>query len=539
MSGYRRYASIIGLVALVFFALTAGLAFGRFFTRGNKNRAAIGSQGPAAGLPQAAPAAEQDTAESRSAPVLINMPEGVGHMVESYTAPGGSAGIIIHIQDIHTNYEAQKNLSKILESLVKENQLKLVMVEGGWGNVNLSYLRSYADSNRRQSVADDYLREGKISGEEYLDIVSDYDIRIEGAEDEDLYRANLDTFFAIEVFRNQAVSELSTLNKVIEEMKQKIYTPQLAELERVKASYDNEKMSLAEYYKYLYSVAERIRHNTSAYPNFLRFMSVVESESAIKFTSAEKERAELIEQLSKTLPKQDLAALVTKSLEFKLNKLTPVQYHDYLIGITRQAGLSLQKYKNLEKYITYIRAHDSIDTAAVFEEANALLHAAESALIQDARQQRLYDIARRAQILENFLHLKLVPDDFSYYKNNRNDFVTAGWIEFLQQQAQRNKLGTADIKPAYTLDKNLSTLVRFYDLANDRDDAFMRHTLRLMKEESASIAVLIAGGFHTPNIKQKFKEHSLSYVVIAPYTNQQTDMEQYRYILRYKSGKEE
>ncbi|MDD5504743.1 MAG: hypothetical protein PHV77_05470 [Candidatus Omnitrophica bacterium] len=534
---YKR-AGIIGLAVFVVFVVIAWVIAGRFSGPGHKNNADR-PRASVTDLPQAVPTGAQDPSGVKPMPIPIVIPEGAGHIVESYTAAGASAGTVIHIQDIHTNYEAQKNLSKILESLINENQLKLIMVEGGWGNVNLSYLRSYAGSERRQSVAEDYLKEGKISGEEYLDIVSDYDIKIEGAEDESLYRANLDTFFAIDAFRQQAASELNALKNVIEKLKQSIYTPQLSELERVKSDYDNEKISLAEYYKYLHAAAAKEKRDLSLYPNFLRFMSVVESESTIKFTLAEKERTELIERLSKILSKQELAELVTKSLEFKLNKLTPVQYHDYLMDVARQSGLSLQAFTNLEKYIVYIKAHDSINTAAVFEEANAVLRAVETARIHEPRQQRLYSIARSAQVLDNFLHLKLVPDDFSYYKNNRNDFITAGWIEFLQQQAQRSKIDVDTIKAAYVLDKNLSTLVKFYDLANDRDDAFMRHTLRLMKDEEAPVAVLIAGGFHTPNIKQKFKEHSLSYIVVAPYTSQQTDMEQYRYILRYKSGKEE
>ncbi|TRZ49779.1 MAG: hypothetical protein D4S01_07945, partial [Dehalococcoidia bacterium] len=251
------------------------------------------------------------------------------------------------------------------------------------------------------------------------------------------------------------------------------------------------------------------------------------------------ERAALIEKLSKSLSKQDLTTLVTKSLEFRLNKLTPLQYHEYLLDVARKAGEPTQHYTNLEKYIEYIRAHENIDTAKLFEEADELSRVVEKALIRDQQQRQLYDISRSARVIDNFLQLKLVPNDFKYYQQNRNSFITAGWVDFLQQQAGRNKLRTAGITPAYTLDKNLSTLVRFYDLANERDDAFVQNTIFLMNQEDVSVAVLIAGGFHTPNLKQKFKECGLSYIVVAPHTTQQTDPEQYRYILKYKSGREE
>ena len=487
----------------------------------------------------AVPIDSQRISSAKDMPIPVNIPEGAGHLVEGYTAQKEDAKVVIHIQDIHTNYEAQKNMSRILEAFIKDNNLKLIMVEGGWGNVNLSYLRSYADAERRQAVAEEYLREGKISGEEYLDIVSNYDIKLEGIEDESLYRANLDTFFEIETFRQAASAELSALINVIEQLKKKMYSPQLIELERTKREYDNENITLADYYRYLSTMAGIAKQNIANYPNFSGFMAVVESERAIKFPIVEKERAALIEKLSKSLSKQDLTTLVTKSLEFRLNKLTPLQYHDYLMDTARKAGESTQRYVNLEKYIEYIRAHENIDTSKLFEEADELLRAVEDVMIKDPHQRQLYAISRSAQVLDNFLHIKLMPNDFKYYKQNRNAFITAGWIDFLKQQVKPNKLRVSAIQPAITLDTHLSTLVRFYDLANERDDDFTQNAIRLMNQEDVAIAVLIAGGFHTPNLKQKFKECGLSYIIVAPHTTQQTDPEQYRYILKYKSGREE
>jgi hypothetical protein len=481
----------------------------------------------------------QGLSSTKDLPIPISIPDGAGHIVEGYTAPGAAGRVIIHIQDIHTNYEAQKNLSKMLESLIKENGLKLIMVEGGWGNVSLSYLRSYATPDRRHEVAEEYLEDGKISGEEYLDIISDYDIQLEGIEDEALYKANLDVFFEIEQFRNQAAEDLGPLLDVITQLKKKIYSPQLIELEKAKREYDNEQIALADYYAYLDMMAAKTMQGRVGYPNFDRFMGIVKSEREIQFPAVEKERAALIERLSKKLSKQDLTALVTKSLEFRLNKMTPLQYHDYLVETARKAGEHVEQYKNLGKYIEYIRAHETIDTAVLFEEADSLLRSIEEVLIKNQHQRKLYSISRSAQILNNFLDLKLVPNDFLYYKQNRNVFLTAGWIDFLRQQAEHNKMRATNINPAPNLDRNLSTLVRFYDLANERDDAFVQNAIRLMGQDDAAIAVLIAGGFHTPNLKQKLKECGISYIVVAPHTTQQTDPEQYRYILKYKSGREQ
>ena len=46
--------------------------------------------------------------------------------------------------------------------------LKKVLVEGGIGNVDLSYLTRGVSPERVKDVAERYLKEGKISGEEFL-----------------------------------------------------------------------------------------------------------------------------------------------------------------------------------------------------------------------------------------------------------------------------------------------------------------------------------------------------------------------------------
>jgi hypothetical protein len=526
-----RYIVIILLVCIGYIVINKLVIGQAFVQRDFQNNL------PEAGLEPIS----QHVAESKDTPIPITVPEGTGHVVEGYTAgaAGGKARVIIHIQDIHTNYEAQKNLSRMLEAMIKNNNLRLIMVEGGWGNVNLSYLRAYADLQRRSEVAEEYLKQGKISGEEYLDIISDYDILIEGIEQESLYKANLDVFFEIEQFRQEAAIALEALKKIIDALKHKIYSAQLLEMEKTKQAYDNEKITLADYYLYLALAAKKEHIDINAYPSLKAFMGIIEAEKNISFPAVEKERSLLIEKLSKILSKQDLAELVTKSLEFRLNKLTPAQYHDYLLVTAKSAGESCQKYKNLMKYLEYIKSHESINTARLFEEADALLYLLESRLTKNDRQRRLYHISTSARVLDNFLQLKLVPSDFKYYKQNRNMFLTANWVDFLNEQAAYYKLNVPRAVPAVILDKNLATLVRFYDLANERDDAFISNALMLMERESADIAVLIAGGFHTPNLKQKFKENNISFIVAAPQTTQQTDPEQYRYILKYKSGKEE
>ncbi len=103
----------------------------------------------------------------------------------------GNGPTILLISNILMNYEAQKDVAAILEFLIQKYNLRLVLVEGGSRNNSLAHLRTSATPEKRRQVAEEFLREGKISGENYLDLVSDYNFIVYGVEDPALYNAQV------------------------------------------------------------------------------------------------------------------------------------------------------------------------------------------------------------------------------------------------------------------------------------------------------------------------------------------------------------
>ncbi len=85
-------------------------------------------------------------------------------------------------------------MAKLLEILIQREGIDLVLVEGGTGDVSLDSLRRVAWKKVRQRVSEDFLRQGKITGEEYLQLASDYPFELWGVEDQSLYRQNLNVF---------------------------------------------------------------------------------------------------------------------------------------------------------------------------------------------------------------------------------------------------------------------------------------------------------------------------------------------------------
>jgi 2',3'-cyclic-nucleotide 2'-phosphodiesterase (5'-nucleotidase family) len=71
---------------------------------------------------------------------------------------------IVHIQDIHGNLEAQRNIAALVKKVVDDQRVTLVALEGATGPISLESLRAYPDKTATEKAADYLLRENIISG---------------------------------------------------------------------------------------------------------------------------------------------------------------------------------------------------------------------------------------------------------------------------------------------------------------------------------------------------------------------------------------
>ncbi len=82
------------------------------------------------------------------------------------------------------------------------------------------------------------------------------------------------------------------------------------------------------------------------------------------------------------------------------------------------------------------------------------------------------------------------------------------------------------------IDDNLKQLEDFYKLGVAREEAFIKNIVNKMDQTNQKLAVLIAGGFHTPGVTRMLKDKSCSYVVITPVITKRIDSSAYFSVLR-------
>ncbi len=464
----------------------------------------------------------------------IKIPTQFGSIKETFQAPAqttSSQREIIHIQDAHCNYEAQKNMAQLLEYLVKEQNLRLIMVEGGSGDVSLTFLRGYTDKKAREEVADKYLKEGKISGEEYLDIVSDYPLQLYGIEDKALYDAHLAVFEKIDSFREQGLKDLKGLSAIVKSLKFRIYSQELQRFEEKKSGYEGKAISLTEYCQYLSGMANKKRLGLEDYPHLAAFSETASLEKEINFQQAETQRNVFIKDLAGLLDERGAQNLILMTQGFKAKMVTPERYYSFL-KTTGEEKLDLRrKYPQLYAYIKYVTVSKEVNAAELLKEVNAIEEKIKDASLTNAGQIRLAEIDKSLQILTKILNLELTPEDYAYFKVNKPKFVTVSWTDFLTENCSRYNL-TMQASGSKLIDGNLEQFDEFYQLGVKREQAFIKNIVSKMDESGENLAVLITGGFHTPGVTQMLKDKGYSYIVAAPAITQKSDSSVYFSVLR-------
>jgi len=464
----------------------------------------------------------------------IRIPSQYGTVKETYAAQNNGQvpeRTIIHIQDAHCNYEAQKNMAKVLEYLAREYNLKLIMVEGGSGNVNLSFLRNYADEKSRLEIADKYLKEGKIAGEEYLDIVSDFPLELYGIEDAALYDAHLAAFEKVDSFREEGLKYLKGLSNIVNDLKAHIYSQELQELEKKNSAYEDKTISLVEYCGYLNEMAGRKSLELKDYPHLAAFSEIALLEKEIDFKVAELQRNTFIKDLAKLLDEKGVQELINKTQEFKAKKIPQEEYYSFLKARGEQKLELESNYPQLDAYIKYVTVSRKVNAAILLKEVSAIEEEIIDGCLVNNDQRKLNEISKSLQILTKSLNLELTPEDYEFFRANRLQFSTASWIDFLTRNCQKYNLAMQP--PASNLiDENLQQLEVFYQLGVERERAFIRNMADKINESDEKIVVLITGGFHTPGITRMLKDKGYSYVVVAPAITRKSDSGIYFSVLR-------
>jgi phosphomannomutase len=437
---------------------------------------------------------------------------------------GNSGKLIVHIQDAHCNFEAQSNISSILEQLSQESGIDMISVEGAEGKVDTAWFRAFPDAEIRREVATYFMKKGEITGAEYFSINSDYNGTIFGAETRDYYVQNLNAFMDVYPYKDMIEEYFKGLRSVGTRLKALIYPPRLRELDSKMQAFNGREKELSEFAAYLDGACSANGIKTDNYPDFKRLTDTLEYEKKIDFDIVDDERGRYIDALSKQLSKEEMAELVAASVRFKKGHIKAVDFYSYLRDLAREHNIAIiHEYPNLFYYYLYTRIYDGINVENLFREIDDIGRTLKAELIKDDLQRDLDRYSEKVDMLVKLTNIELTNECYDRYKEYSSSFSLEDVLAFYSTLVSRYNLDYSIGTLPDEIRQNLPQMIAFYEIAIKRDKALIDNTIRQMEAEGKDRSVLIAGGFHTRGITDILESKGISYVVVTPKITKDVD----------------
>ncbi len=460
----------------------------------------------------------------------------LGYLLENHPPATPSQPVVIHIQEAHTNYDAQRHIVHILEQLIRDYGLRLILVEGGSGDAGLAYLRNYGPKENRLKVGEKYLKAGVITAEEYLDIVSDHPLTIWGVDDDALHDQHVEAFLAAEPLEPSVARASAALRGAVQALAPRLLAPRLIELNQAVEAFDAQRLDLAGYVDVVATAAEGVGVALSSYPQVSQMLTLRELETSIDRQQVAKEHAAVVSKLAEVLDGPTLDALLAKAREMKAGTLSKDAYYTHLKDLASRSNLSLADYSQLSRYLQYVTDRPVVDSLALSHELSRLVGAARAALAATPESRQLQTIAEAVDLLEKFAAFRLTPEEYQRLTALDLEHAPDAWIAFLGGQLLAHGLPVRSLEDVARLKPIVPPLERFYHIATQRDDALVANTLAKLTDSGEHLAVLITGGFHSDRITRALRAQGLGVAVIAPKITQPTDERLYHAVLKYKNG---
>ena len=444
---------------------------------------------------------------------------------------GTKPTFIIHIQDAHTNLSGQQNLAAALESLMERYGVSLILSEGGARDCSLTPLKKIAPPDVWKRLAKKYLFEGKLSGEEYLNLVSDRPMKIMGIERMELYLRSVENYGKLTDQREGILEYLKRIESGLQKLKTRLYPAELRAYEAGLGGLGNESKTFEGGFETLIALASRFGVALEPYPNLAKLTVLGAAEKRIDFDLANLEQAALIEEIMRRGGQEEIERHLQGAGRMKDRKLSQFAYFQNTFKTAEEKKIDLGAYPNLKLYADYLKDFSSIDLDEVLDEMVRAEDAVYRAALTDEDARLIRSIDRYVRLLWTAHNIQMSTKEFEFFRANEPDFGTLRYLAFINRKL--SDLGFyGDLVPYRdTLEEGKTALEAFYASVTERDYAFIANTERMLQSEGQRVAVLISGGYHTPHLKKLFREKGYSYAVLTPVITQETNQAKYEKLL--------
>lgn len=449
-----------------------------------------------------------------------------GQMILRDHHAGRNGKLIIHIQDAHGNYPAQKNLADSLAFWMDAfPQLRLVTVEGGDGDATLDTMRRAVPAAMWKHAAPQMLRDGLITGEEFLNLSTERPMRIEGVERQKQYDDNRAAYARIADMRPTLTPALHRMRAAIDALKARLYPQAILDYESALGrAEERDAWDMTLRSDALAVLPESVRPEAGRYPVWESWQTLRRAEAELESTVLENETQRLL----LALPADHPAVLRLRSGRAN-DPAAALEVWTRLRDAAAAAGV--QTGPTLDRYLDGLRTASELDVEALQRESDLIEQDVYSKLLQGEDTNRLHQLDQYLSLLGSAILLRLDSGQSAALGAGVRAFPSRHALAWLNRQLADRDLERYWVPYDRRVDRALRFVRKFYSLAADRDKTFVRKVDEAMMAGGQSAAFFIAGGYHSSRITRMLAELGYSVVTVTPMTDQETDWKTYERVL--------
>ncbi len=434
---------------------------------------------------------------------------------------------VINIQDLHCHPQTQRNISKIITQIADKYNLKKIYVEGGYGDIDVSWLDTIKDEKIKRQIIEGLLEEGILTGSEYYKLTNNNEVELKGIDEEQIHKDNVRRLSWI--IENQSKYR-DVITKVENEINilEKMYVNSRNErFNRDIEKYLTSKIDSRRFYRQLAKYVRDINENPEKYnnitairledyPNITKFIALRKTSKDIDVKEVTQQLQMVINELKNKLPYN----VYTKLLSETENLSDSQKVVELITMLCNKEGIDLEnKYKSLHTFLESNGINRELNTVELVQEERQLLSEIRKALSYNNEEYEITFLSDFSRYFKDYLEYKLTDADWKYFEKEFDQFIT-----LYSKYATVNR-----IQEIYG---DFDELNKYYKINDQRNNVFVANLLkdeeisvsetdRVRQEEeilknSKEVIIAVTGGFHSSELEEILAKKEVNTIVITP-----------------------
>ena len=462
----------------------------------------------------------------------LAIPQEFGTIQERFVNPNADSNTptVVHIQDAHANYEAQKNIENIIDYLNREYGISLVLLEGGADRLDPKLIQVFKDPVYNSEMIDLLVRKGELTGvEAYLtqkSYESDFQIDTFGIEKAEYYKRDLEHFRSIWPNTESGRAFVERTVQLIDRAGSRTINKELRDFLREWQSFKESRSHLNSYLNTLKERAKTILkldlthpRNQREWPDLLRVYKLKEMESKLNLQEAKadwKRAKEFLRSINtnSVLLSEIEDKLYGRKTSDSISAESTRDIFQYLLDSTGDQGFSFDNYPQLAIWVGSVILQNEIESDQIFSEIERLNNQILDKLAPTPQEKHIIELFRQNYLLKDLFSLELTRENLERVKAAQELFKPSEVIRRIEAIDPTTDFGDASVLSA--VEKLYADCLKSYEFAMLRESAFFENLSSAIKQTGKNKAITVCGGFHTKGFAEIFKANKMSYVIISP-----------------------